>query len=32
MLKLSGEALDGDDKLGFDNKVVDDICKQIKKV
>jgi len=32
MLKLSGEALAGDDKFGFDFNVVDGICKQIKKV
>ena len=32
MLKLSGEALSGDEKFGFDFNVVDDICKQIKKV
>ena len=32
MLKLSGEALAGDEKFGFDLKVVDSICKQIKKV
>lgn len=32
MLKLSGEALAGDEKFGFDFKVVDGICKQIKKV
>lgn len=32
MLKLSGEALAGDEKFGFDLKVVDGICKQIKKV
>lgn len=32
MLKLSGEALGGKDGIGFDFKVVDDICKQIKKV
>lgn len=32
MLKLSGEALAGDNKSGFDFNVVDGICKQIKKV
>ena len=32
MLKLSGEALSGDDKFGFNFKTVDKICKQIKKV
>lgn len=32
MLKLSGEALAGDEKFGFDFNVVDRICKQIKKV
>ena len=32
MLKLSGEALAGDDRFGFDFNVVDAICKQIKKV
>ena len=32
MLKLSGEALAGDEKFGFDFKIVDGICKQIKKV
>lgn len=32
MLKLSGEALAGDNKSGFDFKIVDGICKQIKKV
>lgn len=31
MLKLSGEALAGDDKTGFDFKFVDNVCKQIKK-
>ena len=32
MLKLSGEALSGENGFGFDFKVVDKICKQIKKV
>lgn len=32
MLKLSGEALAGDNGTGFDFKTVDSICKQIKKV
>lgn len=32
MLKLSGEALAGNDKFGFDYDVVNDICKQIKRV
>lgn len=32
MIKLSGEALAGDNKQGFDFKFVDSICKQIKKV
>lgn len=32
MLKLSGEALAGDNKSGFDFNIVDGICKQIKKV
>lgn len=32
MLKLSGEALAGDEKFGFDYKFVDSVCKQIKKV
>lgn len=32
MLKLSGEALAGDSKNGFDFKFIDGICKQIKKV
>ena len=32
MLKLSGEALSGDLDFGFDFNVVDNICKQIKKV
>lgn len=32
MLKLSGEALAGDNKSGFDFDVVNSICKQIKKV
>lgn len=32
MLKLSGEALAGDGKFGFDFDVVNGICKQIKKV
>lgn len=31
MLKLSGEALAGDGKTGFDIKFIDSICKQIKK-
>lgn len=31
MLKLSGEALAGNSKFGFDFDVVNDICKQIKK-
>ena len=31
MLKLSGEALAGDNKTGFDFKFVDNVCKQIKK-
>lgn len=31
MLKLSGEALAGVDKTGFDFKFVDNVCKQIKK-
>ena len=32
MLKLSGEALAGDDKFGLNLKTVEDICQQIKKV
>lgn len=32
MLKLSGEALSGNEGFGFDFKTVDGICKQIKKV
>ena len=32
MLKLSGEALSGDKKFGFDFKFVNELCKQIKKV
>ena len=32
MLKLSGEALAGDERHGFDFKTVNDICKQIKKI
>lgn len=32
MLKLSGEALAGNESFGFDYAVVDDICKQIKKI
>ena len=32
MLKLSGEALAGDEKFGFDFDVVNNICQQIKKV
>lgn len=32
MLKLSGEALAGNSKFGFDFDVVNDICKQIKKI
>ena len=32
MLKLSGEALAGENKSGFDFNVVNGICKQIKKV
>lgn len=32
MLKLSGEALAGGNDFGFDYKVVDKICKQIKKI
>ncbi len=32
MLKLSGEALAGNDGSGFDFKTVDSICKQIKKI
>lgn len=32
MLKLSGEALSGNEVFGFDFKTVDSICKQIKKV
>ena len=32
MLKLSGEALSGENSFGFDLKFVDSICKQIKKI
>ena len=32
MLKLSGEALSGDNNFGFDFRFIDKVCKQIKKV
>jgi uridylate kinase len=32
LLKLSGEALQGDQPFGFDNRVLDDIARQIKRV